>query len=525
MGADGKLESGILVQDLPVGYRDDVPWETGKYGTEADRRDMRRINKRQELRRTFRFFAIFGYAVILGNTWEFALVTGIFSITNGGTAGAIWMFVVTCFGMFFVMLSMAEMASIAPTAGGQFHWVSEFAPSRHQKLLSFCVGWLCVLGWQSAMAVGGIIVAEHIQALMVLSDPSYVIKGWQEALFSIAAVIICILFNIFLVRKLPLFQGIIFTLHIFGFFAIVIVLWVLGPRSNAKDVFTTFSDNGWGSDGVSCLVGLLSPVITLIGADSSCHLSEEVNNASWVLPRAMVATACANYFLGLFMTITFMFFLGDINTALSSPTGMPYVEVLHNATQSKGATITLTSLLMVLLLACSVNQVTTSSRQLFAFARDGGLPFHKWLSYVRPGWDIPINALSVTLLVSAALSLLCIASPIAFNIISSISETGLLTSYIIAIGCILAKRMRGEPFPPSQFSLGNWGYVVNIIAMCFLCIANVFMFFPAAPNPTAETMNWNIVVYGSTVIFMLIYYAFRARHVYEGPVTQIIKDE
>jgi amino acid transporter len=31
---------------------------------------------------------------------------------NGGTAGGIWMFLVTCIGMFFVVLSLAEMASM-----------------------------------------------------------------------------------------------------------------------------------------------------------------------------------------------------------------------------------------------------------------------------------------------------------------------------------------------------------------------------------------------------------------------------
>jgi choline transport protein len=34
------------------------------------------------------------------------------ALANGGTAGGIWMFLTTCFGMFFVMLSMAEMASM-----------------------------------------------------------------------------------------------------------------------------------------------------------------------------------------------------------------------------------------------------------------------------------------------------------------------------------------------------------------------------------------------------------------------------
>ena len=68
------------------------------------------------------------------------------------------MFLTVCFGMFFVMLSMAEMASMsvsqtpkvlavgsltenrAPTSGGQYHWVSEIAPRKHQKFLSYLVG-------------------------------------------------------------------------------------------------------------------------------------------------------------------------------------------------------------------------------------------------------------------------------------------------------------------------------------------------------------------------------------------------
>lgn len=88
--------------------------------------------------------------------------------------------------------------------------------------------------------------------------------------------------------------------HIFGFLAMVVVLWVMGPRGGTETV-TTFSSNGWSSTGLSCLVGILSPIITLIGADSQCHLSEELYNAAWVLPRAMVATATANYVMGFVM--------------------------------------------------------------------------------------------------------------------------------------------------------------------------------------------------------------------------------
>jgi amino acid transporter len=70
--------------------------------------------------RRFRFFSTVGFVVVLGLTWEFSLTTLVFNLGNGGTAGAIWLVLSVCTGMFFVMLSMAELASMAPTSGGQY---------------------------------------------------------------------------------------------------------------------------------------------------------------------------------------------------------------------------------------------------------------------------------------------------------------------------------------------------------------------------------------------------------------------
>lgn len=107
----------------------------------------------------------------------------------------------------------------------------------------------------------------------------------------------------------------------------------------------------------------------------------------------MVATALTNYILGFIMLVTLVFCLGDLDAALSSATQQPYVEILLNATQSKSATLALTSIIFILLVACAVNNVTSSSRQLWSFARDGGLPFSNWLARVRPGIDVPVNAM------------------------------------------------------------------------------------------------------------------------------------
>ena len=68
-------------------------------------------------------------------------------------------------------------------------------------------------------------------------------------------------------------------------------------------MLTTFESNGWSSSGVASLVGISAAIGDLIGADSSVHLSEELQNSSWILPRSMLATALMNYILG-FITIS-----------------------------------------------------------------------------------------------------------------------------------------------------------------------------------------------------------------------------
>ncbi|OSS44206.1 hypothetical protein B5807_11310 [Epicoccum nigrum] len=83
-----------------------------KHGTQSDGRDMDRMGKLQELRRQFKFLTIFGFGVLLGNTWEFSIIGIGISLYNGGPTGGIWLLVVVCFGMFFVTLSLAEMISM-----------------------------------------------------------------------------------------------------------------------------------------------------------------------------------------------------------------------------------------------------------------------------------------------------------------------------------------------------------------------------------------------------------------------------
>ena len=83
----------------------------------------------------------------------------------------------------------------------------------------------------------------------------------------------------------------------------------MAPRGTASSVFTEFETNGWRTIGVACLVGLNGPLPYLSGADSSVHLSEELKNSAWTLPRSMLVTAITNYITSFIMVGTSFFII------------------------------------------------------------------------------------------------------------------------------------------------------------------------------------------------------------------------
>lgn len=216
--------------------------------------------------------------------------------------------------------------------------------------------------------------------------------------------------------------------------------------------------------------------------------------------------------------------LGNLDDVINTPTMQPFIAVFYQATQSVPGTNAMSALIIFMSMFCNLSITATASRQLFAFARDKGVPFDGWFSYVRPGWDVPVNAIFVSWLVSCLLSLINIGSPVAFSSISSLSISGIIASYIVSIGCMARKRILNEPVLPSKFSLGRWkGLAFNLASLLYLGVFFVLSFFPTSPHPNAAGMNWTILLFGAVVIFALVHYVVAARRVYDGPVEYVRK--
>lgn len=202
-------------------------------------------------------------------TWEFVLISNLYGMIDGGLAGLFWSYLWTAIGFGFVIASLAEMASMAPTSGGQYHWVSEFSPPQYQKFLSYIVGWQSTLSWQAGTASGSFLTGTIIQGMITINNPDYEPQNWHGTLLIFSMVIILYVFNTWTAEWLPDFQNILMILHVFGFIAVVVVLWVLGPHPPASAVFLEFQDfGGWSSMGLSLMVGQISAIFCLISTCS-----------------------------------------------------------------------------------------------------------------------------------------------------------------------------------------------------------------------------------------------------------------
>lgn len=206
--------------------------------------------------------------------------------------------------------------------------------------------------------------------LLVYPDAS-VSDLWKTTLMVFLFVLLTVGFNIFFARHLPLAEGVVLFLHVFAFFAFLLTLWIMADHAPAKEVFFTFNNGGgWSSMGVSCLVGLATPIWCFIGPDAGVHMSEELKDASLQLPKAMMWATFANGIMGIAMLVTFCFCITDLQALLDSDSTVPLIQVLAGATGSKAGTIVLGCVLLVLVFFSTVTTIASASRQTWAFSRD-----------------------------------------------------------------------------------------------------------------------------------------------------------
>jgi choline transport protein len=154
-------------------------------------------------------------------------------------------------------------------------------------------------------------------------------------------------------------------------------------------------------------------------------------------------------------------------------------------------------------------------------------------------------AIIVVTVFSALLALINVGNNAAFNGTISLVLEGFYLSYLLALGLLLWRRIRGDLDGQSSdltifsstgrhdesydrsLTWGPWrvkgalGVANNAVAICYLLLIIFFSFWPTQMNPTIGQMNWAVVVTGSVAVFSVAYYSLFARHSYTGPIVEI----
>ncbi|MCJ1313396.1 hypothetical protein MMC25_007074 [Agyrium rufum] len=299
------------------------------------------FGKRQRFRRNFSLISIVGLSCTLMLTWEGSLALLQPLLLNGGPTGALAAFLFVMFGVLLQVLVMAEMASMIPLSGGQYNWVAVLAPPAWSNFLSYLTGWITTVAWQAATASTVYLNATIIQALVVLNYPHYDYQRWHGTLIFYAIIATALFVNTYMGRVFPKFEALVLVLHVAGFFAILITLVYLSPKTASANVFQHFiNGGGWDTDVESFLVGTVTSMFAFIGVDAAAHMAEEIENAPKVIPQSMIIAVILNGSLGFGLLVAILFTSGPADDILGSTFFFPFIVVFQTSTKSVvGATV------------------------------------------------------------------------------------------------------------------------------------------------------------------------------------------
>ena len=137
------------------------------------------------------------------------------------------------------------------------------------------------------------------------------------------------------------------------------------------------------------------------------------------------------------------------------------------------------------------------------------------------------------------LSLITIGSTIAFNIILSMTISGLYLSYFACCTLLLWRRCtsaigRSSTYPSTitvnvpgaVLVWGPWrirgalGIVVNAAACVYLLVVIFFSFWPPSMTIELAEMNYSVIMVGAVMLFAVLWYFLHAKKRYKGPVLE-----
>jgi amino acid transporter len=481
----------------------------------ADIKVLHEMGYAQELERTMGRFSNFAISfsiicILSGGINSLAQAT---SGAGGAAIGIGWPLGCLISGVF--ALAMAQIGSAYPTAGGLYHWGSILG----NRFVGWLTAWFNLLGLVTVL--GAINVGTYyfffgaFGAALGMEDTITVRIAFLAVITLVQAAINH--FGIGLTAKLTDFSG---SLIFVTALALTIACLVFAPSLDFARLFTFHNYSGEAGGNVwpevstvwVFLLGLLLPIYTITGYDASAHTSEETKDAARSVPRGMVSAVVWSSVFGYVMLCAFVLMIPNMDDAARQGWNV-FFWAMDAQIPS-----TLKTVLYVAIVAsqflCGLATVTSVSRMIFAFSRDGGLPGSKLLASVSPRFRTPVAAIWVGSILSVlfvwATSLISFGGTSAYAVVVSCTVIFLFFSFAIPITAGLLT-YGGKKWPVmGPWSLGRAMFslvaVLSILAMVLIFVIGV-----QPPNGNAL-----YITVGFLIVAGIVWFAFEQKR-FKGP--------
>lgn len=488
----------------------------------SDTERLHELGYAQELGRKMQGFSNMAVSFSIICILAGCLTTFYLVLYAGGGPAVVWGWPLVTVMSLFVAMSMGEVCSAYPTAGGLYYWSAKLA-KKNAPLWSWTTGWFNLIGQIAITASVDFALANFIGGfLSLVSD----YEPTKYSILFIYAVMLLIhgVLNSLGIRLIALINDISVWWQLAGV-AVFLVVLVLLPdeHASAEYVFTTFQNNtGWSGpmSGIYVFfIGCLLAQYTITGFDASAHMTEETENAAVAGPKGMVTAVWLSGIAGYILLLALFFAIPagyDTLTAAGSLITAP-LPIIVDSIGAGGAKL-LIGIACVAQFFCGNACLTANSRMLYAFSRDGAVPGHKLWHRINPRTRTPTNSIwfcAAAAFIAGLFSLRDAGGfPATFFAIVSIGVVGLYVAYVIPV---FLRLRQGEAFERGPWHLGRWSYLVGWIAVVWVVFISIYFMLPQFSPITWASFNYAPVAFGLLLLFVYGYWLLSARKWFKGP--------
>ncbi|KAH6912903.1 APC amino acid permease [Coprinopsis sp. MPI-PUGE-AT-0042] len=493
---------------------------------QADIHLLARLGYKQEFNRAFKPLEVFGVAFsIIGLVPSIANCL-LYSIPQGGGPAMVWGWMVASIGILCVGLSMAELASAAPTSGGLYYWSYSLSSPAWRELTCWIVGYANSIGTVASVAsINWGCATQIMTAITIGTDGVFEATNPQVFGAFAACIVTQALLGCLGTRILARLQIVYIIFNIVLCMVVLIILPVTTPEqfrnTHTFALFEFKNLTGW-PNGFAFILSFLTPLWTICSFDSTIHISEETTNASVSVPWGLVNSIAVTGLLGWAINVVLAFCMGtDLEALVSSPQPL---AVIFLQSFGKTGTLIIWSVVVIVNYMMGSSMLLAASRQIFAFSRDQALPFSKWLYQINLYTLTPIHTVWYCAFLAICVGLLSFAGPLAISAAFASAVGGQYVAYSIPIA---ARYLGKNNFEPGPFSLGPLSAPCAFISVAFMTFMIVVFLFPLTPGVTLGNMNYTVVVLFGVLILSLIWYYFPVYggvNWFKGPV-RTVSDE